>query len=121
MSENPSNNPRETIEAYGVPDELASFVDDGFLHIVFEKAEEKTVTFGIPSLAYTDENDNEFFFTLDWIHPDFNAQFCHLYHEKPGDLANFYLKKECRSIGDEDIDVPTLDDLLAWLEERDRG
>jgi hypothetical protein len=103
---------------YGVPAELKQFVDDGFLTVAIEKPEEKTVTFAIPKLAYRDENDNEMYFTLDWIHPDFNADFCHYYHENPGDLPNFYLRKECRSHGDEDIDLESLADLIAWLEER---
>lgn len=101
-----------------MPDELRQFVDDGFLIVVLKKPEEKTVTFAIPSLSYRDENGIETDFTLDWIHPDFNAQFCHYYHEKPGDLANFYLKKESRDLGDDDIDIESLDDLIAWLDEK---
>ena len=86
----------ELEKTYGIPAELREFVDAGFLVVVFEKPERRTVTFGIPSLAYTDENDIETCFTLDWIHPDFNAQFCHYFQEKPGDVVNFeadYLAK----------------------------
>ena len=105
---------------YGVPAELKRFVDAGFLVVVFEKPDERTVTFGIPGLAYTDANNVETYFTLDWIHPDFNAQFCHYFREKPGDLANFYLTRACRERGDDLIDVESLDDLVAWLSERQR-
>jgi hypothetical protein len=102
-------------KTYGIPAELKEFVDAGFLVVVFEKPERRTVTFGIPSLAYTDENDVETYFTLDWIHPDCNAQFCHYFYEKPGDVANFYLTEACRERGDELMDVESLDDLIAWL------
>ena len=57
-------------------------------------------------------------FTLIWIHPDFNDQFCHYYTEKPGDLVNFYLFEDTTDVGDDWLDVDTLDDLLAWLGER---
>lgn len=103
---------------YDVPAELKRFVDAGFLVVVFEKPEERTVTFAIPGLAYTDENKVETYLTLDWIHPDFNAQFCHYFREEPGDLANFYLMRACRERGDDLIDVESLDDLIAWLSER---
>lgn len=104
--------------SYGIPPELQKYIDTGFLVVVFEKPEEKTVTFGIPSLAFTDEDGEETYFTLDWIHPDFNAQFCHYYHETPGDLANFYLTKACRGRGDELVEVEDLEELVAWLDER---
>lgn len=103
---------------YGVPAELKRFVDAGFLVVAFERPEERIVTFGIPGLASTDANDVETYFTLDWIHPDFNGQFCHYFREKPGDLANFSLKRACRERGDDLIDVESLEDLIAWLSER---
>ena len=103
---------------YGVPDELGRFVDDGFLLVVFKKPKEKTVTFAIPSLSYRDENGIETDFTLDWIHPSFNAEFCHYFHETPGDLANFYLNKGSRERGDERIELQSLEDLLDWLADK---
>ena len=108
----------ELEKTYGIPAELREFVDAGFLVVAFEKPEERTVTFGIPSLAYTDENDVDTYVTLDWIHPNFNAQFCHYFHEKPGDVANFYLTEACRERGDELMDVESLDDLIAWLADK---
>lgn len=72
----------------------------------------------VPSLDQTDENGNGIIFTLTWIHPDYNAQFCHLYHETPGDLPNFYLKKEKVGAADEQIDIESLDDLTSWLEDK---
>ena len=107
-------------KTYGVPAELKRFVDAGFLVVVLEKPEERTVTFAIPDLAHTVVNNAETHFTLDWIHPDFNAQFCHYFREKPGDLANFYLTRACRERGDDLIDVESLEDLIAWLSERQR-
>src|SRR5579872_2488358 len=103
---------------YKIPPELDQFIDTGFLEFLSESEAEKTVKYHIPSIAWTDDQDRDTTFTLVWIHPDFNDQFCHYYDEKPGDLANFYLFKETTDLGDDWLDVATLDDLLAWLEER---
>jgi hypothetical protein len=81
------------------------------------KPPEKTVEFHIPALRRTDEQGRITTFDLTWIHPDFNAQFCHYYDQSPGDLPNFYLKKDTTDIGDDDINLEDLDDLLCWLEE----
>src|ERR1051326_4711372 len=93
----------------GIPAELASFVSDGFIVPVSFTPDEKTVTFDIPSLAYEDEKDNDFDFSLIWIHPEFNQKFCHFYDETPGDLPNFYLMKETRNARDEQIEIDSLD------------
>lgn len=98
-------------ETYGVPAEVMAFVDAGFLQLLSEKEEEKTVEFHIPALLYEDEEGRATSFTLIWIHPDFNAQFCHYCHENPGDLANFYVMKDTDELGDEWLDMETLDDL----------
>ena len=90
---------------YGVPDELWQWVGDGVLQLAKEDEAKKTLTFTGP--------DNTI---LAWIHPDHNAEFCWRYVNVPGDCANFYLQRCSREHGDEDIDVPTLDDLIAWLE-----
>jgi hypothetical protein len=106
---------------YAIPDELASFIDAGFLVPLSEKPEEKTVAFGIPSLRYEDENGAEHVFTLTWIHPDFNKDFCHFYEETPGDLANFFIEKETRNGPSEQVeDLESMDDLIAWLQEKQR-
>lgn len=103
---------------YKIPPELDKFIDTGFLEFLSENDAEKTIKFDIPSIAWTDDQDRDTTFTLVWIHPEFNEQFCHYYDEKPGDLANFYVFKETTDLGDDWMDVATLDDLLAWLEER---
>lgn len=105
-------------EMYGVPTEVMAFVDSGFLQLCSENEAEKTVTFFIPDLQYDNELGQSVDFTIIWIHPDFNAQFCHFYHETPGDLSNFYVFKETEDNGEDSIDVPTLDDLIAWLDEK---
>jgi hypothetical protein len=71
---------------YAIPAELSSFIDDGVLVPVSETPDEKTLTLAVPSLDYQDENGTESLFSLTWIHPDFNEQFCHSYNETPGDL-----------------------------------
>jgi len=103
---------------YKIPPELDKFIDAGFLEFLSENESEKTIRFDIPLIAWTDDSDRDTTFSLVWIHPDFNEQFCHFYASKPGDLANFYVFKETRELGDDWLDVGTLDDLLAWLEER---
>jgi hypothetical protein len=55
-------------------------------------------------------------YSLTWIHPAFNAQFCHYYDETPGDLANFFVTRETERMADEQLDdLESLDDLVAWL------
>lgn len=108
----------DIVADYKIPTEVQHFVDSGFLEVSSENPAEKTVQFYIPSMEWKDEAGREIGFTLLWIHPDFNAQFCHFSEEVPGDLANFYLFKETVGDADEQIDVPTLDDLEAWLRDR---
>jgi hypothetical protein len=112
------NNTMALTDEYKLPQELSAFIDDGFLVPLTPTPEEKTIAFDIPSMGYKDERDNDYSFTLIWIHPDFNKDFCHLYHEVPGDLPNFYVLKESRNTPEEHIDLDSLDDLLAWLEDR---
>jgi hypothetical protein len=103
---------------YKIPPELDQFIDTGFLALLSETEAEKTIKFDIPSVAWTDDRDRDTTFTLVWIHPDFNEQFCHYYDSKPGDLANFYVFKETTDLGDDWLELSTLDDLIAWLEEQ---
>lgn len=103
---------------YKIPPELDKFIDAGFLEFLSENEAERTIKFDIPAIAWTDDRDRDTTFTLVWIHPDFNEQFCHYYDEKPGDLANFYVFKETTDLGDDWLDVAALDDLIVWLEER---
>ena len=122
MSESPnfdetSEMPNLAVD-YKIPADLQAFIDSGFLEFLSENEAEKTLTFYIPSMEYTDEHGHDIGFTLIWIHPDFNAQFCHFYLETPGDLANFYVFKETSDSGDEQLDIETLDDLICWLQER---
>ena len=102
---------------YGVPPEILAFVDAGFLEVLAETPDEKTVEFHIPSKRHTDIEGTIYAYNLTWIHPDFNARFCHFYHETPGDLPNFYVRQDTSVYGDEIIrDLETVDDLVCWLE-----
>lgn len=105
---------------YKIPAELQLFIDSGFLELSSERESEKTAFFVIPSMGWTEENGNEVIFTLTWIHPDFNAQFCHYYETVPGDLPNFYLYKQTSDYGDEQIDIEDLDDLTCWLGDKQK-
>jgi len=101
---------------FGVPDEFLAFLDRGLLTIVSEDLAERTVTFDVPMLQSVDHLKRTTQYSVIWIHPDFNADFCHFYHDTPGDLPNFMVKQETEDVGDELIDLESLDDLLAWLE-----
>ncbi|MBI3462007.1 MAG: hypothetical protein HY000_02965 [Planctomycetes bacterium] len=102
---------------YALPDELSSFVDDGFLEVVSEDEDRKTIEFHIPSKRVTDTEGRVTSYSLTWIHPAYNEQFCHSYAEKPGDLPNFYVLEDTTDVGDEQIDgLHTVADLVAWLE-----
>jgi hypothetical protein len=104
---------------YGIPAELLPWIDSGILvPLPHPKLDERTVKFNIPKLAYEDEKGRDFFFTLVWIHPDYNAEFCHYYTCTPGDDPNFYIVKETRNDSDEHVDdLESFDDLIAWLED----
>lgn len=102
---------------YNIPDEVMAFVLDGFLEVVSENEAEKTVEFHVPSKRQTDDEGRITSWSVVWIHPDFNAEFCHYYDEKPGDLPNFYVLKDTTDVGDEQVDgLDTVEDLVAWLE-----
>lgn len=106
---------------YGISPELQTFIDDGFLELLSENDAEKTVELNIPSMQYKDGQGRITDFSVVWIHPDHNAEFCHYYDETPGDLANFYVRQETTDLGDEILDINSLDDLVCWLEERRSG
>jgi hypothetical protein len=101
---------------YGIPAELMAFVADGFLEVLSENEAEKTIEFHLPSKRRTDVEGRITTYSLTWIHPDFNDRFCHYYFEHPGDSPNFYVTEDTTDVGDEQLDLETVDDLVAWLE-----
>lgn len=109
----------DLVQQYGLPPELLQFVDSGFLSVLAEKPAEKTVEFHIPAMRFRDENDAITSFSLTWIHPDHNADFCHYFHETPGDLPNFYVDRDTTDAGGDQIDgLETVADLVDWLEQK---
>ena len=102
---------------YQIPDELMAFVNDGFLELLAENDAEKTIEFHIPSRRSVDPDGRITTYSLTWIHPDFNEQFCHYYLEQPGDLPNFYVTKDITEVGDEQVDgLEDVCDLVDWLD-----
>jgi hypothetical protein len=102
---------------YAIPPEFDRFIDAGFLELLREGAAEKTVRFHIPSKVVIDTRDRLTAYEVFWIHPDFNAEFCHYCHERPGDLPNFWVVEDTDDVGDTCIDdLQTIDDLVMWLE-----
>ena len=103
-------------EKYKIPAEVMEFVHDGFLEIVSEDEATKTVEFHIPSKRQTDDDGRITTYSVVWTHPDFNAEFCHYYDEKPGDLPNFYVEKDTTDVGDEPVDeMESVENLAGWL------
>ncbi len=105
-------------DKYKIPPEVMAFVNDGFLVLLAEVEAEKTIEFHIPSKRQTDDEGRITSYSVIWIHPDFNAEFCHYYDEKPGDLPNFYVRidTDC-SRGEQVDDLETVEDLVDWLSE----
>ncbi len=103
---------------YKIPAEIIAFVNEGLLVFLAEDEAMKTVEFHIPSKRQTDDEGRITSYSVTWIHPDFNAEFCHYYDEKPGDLPNFYVKEDTSDVGSDQIDgLESVGDLVAWLEE----
>ena len=106
----------ELASEFGIPPEVMDFVDSGFLEIVSNDINTKTVEFHIPSLRFVDPDDHITTYSVTWIHPLFNEKFCHYYDSRPGDLPNFWVTKDTTDVGDEQIDaLEIVDDLVAWL------
>ncbi|MFN0021066.1 MAG: hypothetical protein ACKVP0_22635 [Pirellulaceae bacterium] len=103
-------------QRYGIPPSVAEFLTNGFLEVVSEEPDRKTVEFHIPALRRTDERGRIRTYSLVWIHPDFNAQFCHYYESVPGDAANFYVDEDETDVGGTGLDLASVDELVAWLE-----
>ena len=105
-------------QRYAVPADIDQFLDQGFLNVLTERPNEKTVEFHIPSRLSVDRHGRIAAYRIVWIHPYYNADFCHFYDEVRGDLPNFYVEVRL-SDGPSAIvdDLSTDDDLAAWLEE----
>lgn len=101
---------------YAIPPDLDALIDAGFLKLVRERAAEKTVEFHIPSRRGRDDGGMMSAYSVVWIHPDHNVEFCHFFEETPGDLPNFYAQKEFSNAAVQSIDdLKTADDLVDWL------
>ena len=112
----------ELSEKYGIPKEITAFVNNGFLEVSSRDEEKRTVEFDIPSVGTVTGADRFTLYSLIWIHPNHNAEFCHYYEEEPGDLPNFYVRIHSPDARDEQVeDLNTVDDLADWLSSaRDR-
>jgi hypothetical protein len=100
---------------FGLPADLETRIDTGVLAISGEDDATKTLRLVVPSLWQKDRKGRIKIVSITWIHPDYNAQFCHYYHETPGDLPNFYVAEENSEGPDEPLDVNDLDELLDFL------
>ena len=104
---------------YDIPAEVVEFVHSGFLEVAEESPDRATVEFRIPSLGNADASDRYTLYNLVWIRPDRNAEFCHFYDEKPGDLPNFFVCIDTDHSRDEQVEgLETVDDLVDWLSEK---
>ena len=104
---------------YDIPTEIMEFVRSGFLEAAEENPDRATVEFRIPSLGNADSSDKYALYNLVWIRPDRNAEFCHFYEEKPGDLPNFFVRIDTDHSRDEQVEgLETVEDLSDWLSEK---
>ena len=105
-------------EKYKLPVDIVKFVENGFIEMASDDEARRTVRFDIPSLGIVTDSDEFTFYTLIWIHPDYNAEFCDYYIEKPGDLPNFYVEIHSPNAANRQVeDLNEVDDLVDWLEE----
>jgi hypothetical protein len=104
---------------YKIPDEVMAFVNSGLLVLLAEDEAEKTVEFHIPSKRWTDDAGRTTTYSLNWTHPDFNAEFCRYYERTPGDLPNFEVEIDTDDVGSDSVDgLESVDDLVMlpdWL------
>ena len=110
-----TNHNMNIFDNYKLPPELRPFVDGGLLELVAEDEAKKTVEFHMPRLRRSDGEGRVTTYSLTWIHPDYNAQFCHYYTETPGDSPNFYVTEDTTDVGDELLDIGSIDELVEWL------
>lgn len=106
----------DIFQDFKLPHELRPFWESGMLELVTEDHEKKTAEFHMPRLRRTDGEGRITTYSLTWIHPDFNAQFCHYYSEMPGDSPNFYVTEDTTDVGDELLEITSIDELVEWLE-----
>lgn len=105
-------------QRYALPPEIDRFIDDVFLEMLAERPEEMTVEFHIPAMLKIDHRRRITAYSIVWIHPEHNAEFCHSYLETPGDLPNFFVEVTNPEGPSEVLDdLVTVDDLEAWLED----
>jgi len=106
----------ELADRYKIPEALDVFIDRGFLVLLAEEPERKTVLFHIPSRLIVDHRGRATNYQLTWIHPEFNAEFCNKFDETPGDLPNFEVEIDVEDVGSEFVDdLETVEDLECWL------
>jgi hypothetical protein len=105
-------------QRYALPGDVDRFVDDGFLEVLWEDTEQRTIEFHIPSRISSDHRGRVTAYRIVWIHPEHNAEFCHFFADVAGDLPNFYVEV-CTSDGpDEMLDqLQSDEDLECWLQE----
>ncbi len=104
-------------QKYKIPTEVMAFVNEGILKLAGEDEANKTVEFHIPAMRWRDRAGHITSYSVIWIHPDFNAEFCRYYAENPGDLPNFYAEKDTTDVGSDRVDgLESVDDFVAWLE-----
>lgn len=104
-------------DTYGIPADLMAYVNVGLLEVVSENPNERTIEFHIPSMRERDTEGRTTSYSLTWINPKFNAQFCRHYEQQPGDAPNFELVMDIEDIGDDFVEpVQTVDELVGWLD-----
>ncbi len=117
MPVNLSATTMDLVDQYWIPNELVPFIDDGFLVVLTDDWDEKSVEFHLPSKAAIDTEGRVTSYSVYWIHPDFNRECCHSFEREPGDLPHFHATKVTTDLGSDLIDgIETAEYLAAWLQ-----
>lgn len=106
-----------SLAEFKIPLDLQKFIDDGFLHLLSVNEDQKYLEFYIPSRRNIRNNNEIETYSMIWIHPDFNNDYCHFYLHQAGDLPNFYVQI-CSSNGRNEqlTGIDSFDQLVIWLE-----
>lgn len=103
---------------FAIPRQLAPFIDNGFLEVLSQDKSRRTIEFHMPSKRFVDAGGRMTTYSLIWIHPEYNAEFCHYHDRAPGDVPNFWITEDVEEVGNEQVDgLQSVDDLVVWLTE----
>jgi hypothetical protein len=102
-------------EKYVLPPALKSYIDSGVLELISEDEANQTLDFTIR--AYRFENRHGDITTVDvyWTHPGHHAAWCRTHGVDPKEEPNFEVIEDTTDLGEDYLDINTIDELIEWL------